>query len=248
MRRFIGLTWAPNRFAAWALAVCLTLFALAAAAADSEQVIATDTSAAMADTMASGVSRPDLSGEWILNESLSDDPREVMKKQFSGGRGGGRGGGSGGGGDRSGGGGGRGGMGGQRGGNRGSDMGWEAGGGGEEKTQDGNFTPDMKSLQILLADPELNITDSRNRTSLYYTDGRECEIWTDKGLVKAEATWTGAILMVKSEPENGPSRVEEYMIVPESGRMIVSRTITPPQGGQSVIIKMVYDRVAPGSE
>lgn len=226
-----------------AVTIALLMLTIAATAAFAQETAEVEVSAAedAAGVVASEGGLPDFSGAWTLNPELSDDPREVMRNAMSnaGGRGG-RGGGMGG---RGGGMGGRGGGSGVNGiggtGSRtvGGDFGGERG-----ESPRAEMSAAMKTLTIFHAEPELNVTDGRERTALYYTDGRDCEIWTERGQVVAKAVWTGNILRLDMKPQRGPARTEEYMIDPESGRLVVSRIVSLPQGDRKITIKSVYDR------
>ena len=228
-------------FAVLATAAALVLTA-AAFAAEPDPNVDAKVAAAVGATAADSIGTA-ISGAWILNEKLSDDPEDVIKEAIKS-KGGGRGGGMDGGrGDSRGGGmgGGRGGgMGGGRGGGMSADLG---GGRGEGSRGDALATMSeaMKTVEIFCAGPELNITDGRGNTALYFTDGRTSEIWTDRGKLVGTGVWRDGVLVVKNSGGRGGGQTREFRFDAETDRLTVVHQRSTPGGGV-ITIRTVYDR------
>lgn len=180
-----------------------------------------------------GPVHPDLSGEWVLDPAASDDPAEMTPRPS---RGGGRG--------RGGGGGRGGGMGGR--GMRGSDV---SGGVDMEKMQQAveerkaEMQKALARLSILHADPELNITDGNDLTTLYSCDGADTAVWTKRGQRIARALWEAEVLRIALGPPEGgrgPGETTTYML--KDDRLVVTREMLLPGREESKAIRMVYVR------
>ena len=194
---------------------------------------------AVAGTQAVG---PDMSGNWVLNEELSEDPREQMRKKFQarargggGGRGaaGGLGRGGAGGVGRSGG-GLAGGVGGRSGAGRQPGAGRPGGpaGGGRGATAGG-----FEELTIEHDEPSVSITDSEGRRQTLQTDWKD---WhpTRGGEVKAE--WKKRRLVVQRRNQEDRKTTSKYSINPD-GQLVIAITISLGQAGP-VTFDRVYDR------
>ena len=192
----------------------------------------------------------DFSGEWQLNEELSDDPREKMQEMMSkrrSGRGGGGGSqrGGGGGGQRSG--DGRGG--GRQGG--GSGTGGPGGGGlGEDGQRRGGPFGDpeaAKSLSIAYDAPRLTIIDAAERGRVLYTDGRKVNRDYGEGrLVEVKARWKKGVLEVERKGERGSQR-ERYRLSEDGQRLTLESRIEMGRMGKFEI-ERVYDRAEASAE
>ncbi len=189
-------------------------------------------------TWAEEPAHPDLSGTWVLNVRASDDPATVMR-QAGGGRGqsggssqmggmkGGRGGGGGGGG-------GRGGMGGGHEGRSAQDP--AAGRAGAQIMQR------LQKLVIFHEGDELDITDGLDISRLLRTDGRPTTVWTERGQVKATATWQNNHLEVHWRG-GGADRTSRYSISADGSQFTALEEIVRPGQDKGVVLRLVYDRV-----
>lgn len=180
----------------------------------------------------------DLTGSWEVNEELSEDPQEKMRASF-GGRGGGLGGG------RRGGGfgepGGRGGMGGP-GGGRGRGQGAAGGQGGES----GGWTsPGAERLEISQEEDSVTIRYNDDRERVLYTDGREVEEQTWRGLVAVRSEWKKkGRLVVKRETHDGPETTETFTLTDDGEQMRVEVRVQTGRGPTFEFVR-VYDAVSP---
>lgn len=175
-------------------------------------------------------SEPNLTGNWVLNEKMSDDFVEVTKKARGGGteRPAGRGGG-----------GGRGGKGGRRG-----DRGGTGGDGHEAEAQERmeRALEAYSRLEIFHEGIELNVTDGVDITRLLYTDGRDMDIWTQQGEAQATATWQDRTLVVHwMTKQETMSRIRSYNLSSDGRQLVVTEDRRPPGQDQTVKITMVYD-------
>jgi len=139
--------------------------------------------------------RADLSGVWILDEELSEDPMEKMResRRSGGGMSGGMGGGGRGGGTS---GGGRGGGGMSGGGRGGGTQGGESPEG--MRGRMGRMREAVKQLTIVHADPALSITTADGRERVLSTDGKKTGFETAMGSGEVWAKWKGEARLVVS--------------------------------------------------
>ena len=192
--------------------------------------------AAAADDKQSDV---DFSGEWRLNEELSDDPREKMQEMMSArrsGRGGGRGGQTGGGCGR-------------RGGGSGADG---PGGGGMSEDGQRRRSPfgdpeAVRHLSIEYDAPRLTIIDAAERGRVLYTDGRKVNRDYGEGrLVEVKARWKKGVLEVERKGERGTQR-ERYRLSEDGQRLTIESRIEMGRMGK-IEIERVYDRAEASPE
>ncbi len=189
---------------------------------------------------------PTLTGTWVKNVLLSDDPAKVMPKRER--PQGGMGGGSMGRGGMSGGGTGRGGAAG--GGGRGGKSGGMGRGG---KVPDGiddappgrkprNMMAGLDRLEIFREGEEFAVTDDMDIMQSLFTDGRSTERWTAMGQIFETATVTSDGIVVRSEATDGPGRVVTYTLKEDGNQMTVIHSFKPPKSDKTITLRMVYDR------
>lgn len=179
-------------------------------------------SAAVADP--SGV---DLSGTWVLNQKLSDDP-QAMWKQHNGSGGGG------GGGHHGGGGGGySGGGGGSYGGHHGGGGGYSGSGGGGAPGQHGggDFAPVQKLTIIESGDKVVMIPEGRDSV-IVIPDGKPHDRQTPAGVAKVEASWTDVALQVKMTSPTGHEATRLYRINSDGRLEVVTQLPAPPNSNE----------------
>jgi hypothetical protein len=180
----------------------------------------------------------DLSGSWKLNREASDDPKQVIQeaaknappRASDGGRGHG--------------------MHGMH--HHGGTSPSE--GGGPER--DAGAMPDVETLMAGLDalkiehhDPKLLITDSLGHEHVLYTDGRKIEEQGDtSGKTKIRAQWTDGHVVVKWEPEHGPTVTETYWVTADGKQLTVSMQFEGRGRMPKVTIRRVYDAVSSGPE
>lgn len=187
-------------------------------------------SAALAADAPSGV---DLSGTWVLNQKLSDDP-QAMWKQHNG-----SGGDHGGGGGGHHGGGGGGGYGGHSGGYGGA--GSAGGHGGAPGQHAGDFAPAQKLTIIEIADKVVMIPEGRDSVTVI-PDGKSRDRQTPNGVAKVEATWTDVALQVKMTSPTGHEATRLYRINADGRLEVVTELPAPPNSNEKPReIVMRYD-------
>ncbi|MBU0741966.1 hypothetical protein KKG45_13305 [bacterium] len=177
---------------------------------------------------------PSYTGTWVRNETLSDDPAQVMgaRTDMPGGMRVGMG---------------RGGMGGG--------MGRGGRGGGKAEAMDDIRTDDpqavvkppammqgLERLEIFHEGDEFAVTDDMDILQSLYTDGRRIERWTPMGQVFETATVTGDGIVVRSEGKDGRDRTVTYTLDTEGRRLTVVHEFKPPRRDETVALRMVYDR------
>jgi hypothetical protein len=185
---------------------------------------------------------PNFTGNWNLNEKLSDDIQQIMMKAMGGGGGKGRGGGGGGGGR-----GGGGGMGGGGGRGGGGGMGGQPGGGQSgPNPQAQKRAEEMKQqysrLEIFQDGLELNVTDGLDITRLLHTDGRTENIWTQRGEATATANWEKDELVIQWKTrQDSKSRTRKYQLSEDGTRLNVRELIRIPGSKEMISAQLVYD-------
>lgn len=175
--------------------------------------------------------RPDFSGTWQLNEELSEDPRDQMRKQTGerGGRGGNGGGTRGGGGRSSGG--------------QGRDP-----GGMQERFQ--SMKQRVEILEIQHHDPEMAIGFGDGTRRTLFTDGRKMGDNLESGVFEAKAKWRQASSVVfEAENAVGQKITEIYELDASGQRLEVTTRIEGGDRRPDMSLKRIYDRalVAPAS-
>lgn len=209
----------------------------------------------------------DLSGEWILNEELSDDPRQAIRRMriarggagdggFSGrggnvGRGGGgRGGGGaavggGAGGAGRGGAGGAGGVGGAGGGGGGQGppgLGGPGGGAGGPPGIGRGANVGAEALSIRMLDGGVQITDSRGVALVLKTDREWYEVGERREI---QAFWKKAKLVTRNRERGAALFIQEYSIN-KKGQLVVLNQIQFGGDGGTASYKRFYDREESG--
>ena len=215
-----------------------------------------------AEAQRGGAPSVDLGGEWILNEKLSDDPRQAMRRMriarggagdggFSG-RGGnvGRGGGGrGGGGGAVGGGAGRGGAGGAgagaaggAGGQGGLGPGGPGGGQGGPPGIGRGASVGADALSIRMLDGGVQIADSRGVALVLKTDREWYEVGERREI---QAFWKKAKLVTRNRGRGEALFIQEYSIN-KKGQLVVLNQIQFGGDGGTVSYKRFYDRKESG--
>lgn len=158
----------------------------------------------------------DFSGNWQLNEDLSEDPRSEMRERMEA-RGGGMGRGGGG-------------------------MGRGGGMGDPEAMRDRmrRMEQGSKTLTILHVEPELTVRTADDRERVIYTDGRKQVRTGGVGPVETRAKWKKGKLVVRDRMETGMTITRTFFYVPEDRHLYVDTEIEGR--GPSFRLQRVYDR------
>jgi len=191
--------------------------------------------ASAGDSPSTGI---DLSGTWVLNTKLSDDPREVMQEKMekmraSGGGGGMPGGPPGGG------------MpggppaGGMPGGGGRMPMGEGDEGGEAVKERAKEFKP-ARRIVITQRDQEITMAPEGRDTLTVIPDGTKREKKTPMGTVTMEARWDEVTLEVRTKGAEGREAKRLYRINAE-GRLEIVTEMSMPRGDEKVQIVLRYD-------
>lgn len=170
--------------------------------------------------------RPDFTGSWVLNEELSENPRDKMRQSMGGGRSGG--GGMGGGGM---GGGGRGGSG-MGGGGRGGSMGGPGGGDREAMQQR------MAELAARIA--RLEITQDEE-LSILYADGSLRVVPVDGEVGDIKSHWKGDRLVVELKGESGRRMRETLEFAEDGAQLHVTTKMFGDLNRPTISVLRVYD-------
>lgn len=195
--------------------------------------------AAPAGAQAPAETPVNMTGQWVLNEELSQDLAATMKAAMGGGA-------RSGGGMRGGGGGGMrgGGMGGA--GDRRPGAEENAGDATKRQQQALRMQQEYSRLEIFHEGPELNLTNGLDITQLHFTDGRESTVWTERGEMKARTGWKGKALCIETSgrgPKPGPGRTRTFSLSEDGSQLVLVEERPLPGQKEPVRIRMVYDRV-----
>lgn len=208
-------------------------------------VLADDATETLPTEVDVSAEHPDFSGDWVLNDKLSDDPREKMRELLKsqrgrGGRGGrGRGGGFGAGG------GGAGGRGGFGGGGQGGPGGRRGGRGGEDGPPGGPMQAPPKEIQISHDEPLIILRHGVGPLAveqLTRTNGTRFQRQTPRGEIEATASWdqAGRLEVHLGKDDSGPT--ETWELVADGERLFITQEFGPDKD-KRVQIRRVYDRV-----
>ncbi len=203
-----------------------------------------------------GTPSVDLGGEWILNEELSDDPRQAMRRLRIARGGAGDGGFSGRGGNVGRGGGGRGGGGGAVGGGAGAGAGGPGGAGGQGGLGPGGpgggqggppgigrgASVGADALSIRLLDGGVQIADSRGVALVLKTDREWYEVGERREI---QAFWKKAKLVTRNRGRGEALFIQEYSIN-KKGQLVVLNQIQFGGDGGTASYKRLYDRKESG--
>lgn len=164
----------------------------------------------------------DLSGTWVLNEALSDDPRDVMQKRMEAGRRGGYG---------------RGGHGGPPGGPP-----PDGGNGGDrQRTRERLAQLETPRRIVILQDNDriTMIPEGRDTVSVV-PDGETHTVKTVMGNAEVQAKWKDLALEIRTKGPEGREFVRWYRINAD-GRLEVVTTLQLPRDKEKVEIVLRYD-------
>lgn len=196
------------------------------------------------DVVTNGIN---LSGTWVLNKELSDNPQEVMKKRMESMRP--PGGGGPGGMHPPGGGGGMGGGGMPGGGMPGGGGPPPGGGPGGMDDEDNPEHEQMKKrfremepakqIVIISTDEQVTFMPLGRDTLIVFPDGEKHEHKTNAGVTSTQAEWKDLALEVKVKGQNGREAKRLYRINSD-GLLEVVTEFQPPQG-EKITIVMRYD-------
>jgi len=173
--------------------------------------------------------KPDLSGFWVLNKDLSDDPKEKMKAAFAGKT-----------------------MAGKGAGGRGKGEGRGRASGGRGK---GSFKPSRngrkggafviaKSLNLKHTDPLLIIKDDQQHKQRVYTDFRSQSVSANGSINQkvVTASWEGNILVIETTTDSNPRTEQHYQLMPDLKQLSITTIMVPERGDTAVSIYSVYER------
>lgn len=191
----------------------------------------------------------DLSGTWVINAGLSDNPQEVFRKHIEEMRAQGRGPG-GEGGERGGGGeGGEGGWGGGGGGHHHGGWGGEGGeggqGGGSADAPHRQRMAPASRIVILEDDRKITMIPEGRDTITVYPDGQKRKIKTRLGEAEVKGEWKGQSLVLTTRMPNGHEITRTYSI-DDNGRLQIADQIEL-RNGDTVQVVTRYDEAPPGT-
>ena len=184
-----------------------------------------------------------MAGTWLLDEQLSEDPREAMRDAMRGGRGGMR---MGGGGPPGGGGGG--GRPGSGGGGRPGGGGAPGGGGG--RPDPGAGGPGLgwatsNEIEITSKDPGLMMANETGLLRYVVADG----LWVERKLpdgsrAEIKSEWADGKLQITTAADRGFKSTETWEVLPEADRLVLILEIESPRLDEPISVRRVFDKVA----
>ena len=182
--------------------------------------------------------RTSILGGWKLNRDESDDPRQKMQQARGSGGGGNRGGGGGG----------------------GVRMGIPGMGGGpygghRGTGQNGENDQDRERMQALIAapnsltlaqrepkDPEVDLVEDQNRTTLFFTDGRKLEKSKDLNNQQVAAHWDANRLVTDEKNPRGGKMSRTYELSYDGKQLYETVEFTMGRSNSPISIRYVYDQ------
>lgn len=174
----------------------------------------------------------DISGVWILNAELSDDPHEIMQKKMEemrerhggyGGPGGFRGGGPPGGGHPG-----------------GPPGGFGTGGDPDRMRERLRQMEPPQRIVILQDDEKVTLMPQGRDTLTIVTDGKKHKYKTAIGEMEIQGKWKDLALELKTKGDQGREVKRRYQIG-HDGRLEIVTELELPHGGDTVDIVMRYD-------
>jgi hypothetical protein len=185
--------------------------------------------------------RKNILGAWKFNKDESDDPRDKLKQSRDDSN---RGAGNGGprmGGPWPGGGGpmGGGGYGGHR--NPQSS---------EEADRLGDLVNPARELMLVRRDPndpEVDLTDDRQRRRIFYTDGRALKKQQDSSYEEIAAHWDGDKLITDEKAPHNGKLSRTYEVSSDGKQLLETVHVTDSKGNHPMTVQYVYDAVDPSS-
>jgi len=179
-------------------------------------------SASQAGHSETSVIRSAFTGNWVINEKLSDDTDRRVEESIRAA-------------------GGRPDSGGKRG------KGRYRGGPAEHALYDHISYDEV--LQFKYADPEFQLVYEQGFERVFYSDNRK-RVVSASGMSSADkqdfsfASWDGDKLLVESRPRDGGWINETFEILPTTGQLRLTLRLKPSSFGVPIDIVRVYDRVA----
>lgn len=179
--------------------------------------------------------KPNLSGLWVLNEELSDDPKDKMKEFKSGTDQGYRGGSIGPGSDRSG--RGHGGRGGRMG------SGPRKGGMDSSRTKMARVVHPARSIEIKHENPLMVIVDDQGRVKRLYTDNRGSSISASGGMNQQVSTagWEKDELVVETTSVKNGRFIQRYKLEAGGSRLSLVTEMAMQKATKIITIRTLYD-------
>ncbi len=178
------------------------------------------------------VEKPDLSGTWVLNEALSDDPREQIKAAMKKGRGS---------------------MGGKGGRGHGKGKGRSGmGRGGEGQNAEGQGSALKKFMNTMLLAETLELTHEEPSLIIITDGGNQRRVYTDNRGSRISANsagrqkvvtagWERGILFIEITSNNEPRLIQKYKLNTEPRQLWVSTTVQQSNSKSPIVIHRVYD-------
>jgi hypothetical protein len=187
---------------------------------------------APAEKVAAPIVRKNILGAWRINRDESDDPRKKMEQGRGSPSGSPRvgvgwpGGGMGGGG-----------YGGRRGSSNEND---------EQRERMGELLSPARTVTLAQktpTDPEIDLSDDRQRKFAFFTDGRKLEKSKDENNQQIAAHWDGTRLVTEEKGPRGGKLSRTYELSADGTQLTESIHFTSGRNNTPVTIRYVYDAV-----
>lgn len=175
---------------------------------------------------AAGPETPDFSGTWKLNKKESDNPREKLREAMP-----------------------KGGPGLARGGVEigGRPMGDPRMGpppGAEGPRGGPGMLEPPERLEIEQDETKLSITDSRQVTRTFHTDGRKESVENERGdKIETSARWEDADLVIETRMPRGGKMVQTYQMAKGGGQLVIITKLENERASEPIVLRSVYDFV-----
>lgn len=214
--------------------VILLLWSVASMGGDTIPVVRMSSEAALAGTsVGAGAQGGLLTGQWRVNQKMSDEPKELVKERLKDSR------------SNS---------------HVVSDPHGRNDGHGtlgslpryrstalRRLSQEFSIPELPQNLSLKYAPPALMVAGDDGHTRTWYTDNRGVSVSAMGGVDQETVTagWEGNVLVVERISPLGPGSVERYQVNSKTGQLDVGVVLTVPGAKGAIEYQMVYDRIIP---
>ena len=107
------------------------------------------------------------------------------------------------------------------------------------------MSPGAERLKISQAETTVTLHYNDNRERILYTDGREVDEQTNRGLVAVQAEWKKkkGHLVVKRTSYDGPKSTETFKLSPDGEQLTIGVRVETGRG-PTIVFARVYDAVS----
>jgi hypothetical protein len=99
-------------------------------------------------------------------------------------------------------------------------------------------------LEIEQDETKLSITDSRQVTRTFHTDGRKESVENERGdKIETSARWEDADLVIETRMPRGGKMVQTYQMAKGGGQLVIITKLENERASEPIVLRSVYDFV-----